>query len=58
MRKEPKDEYYKKCSKCGYKIENVDLSNLYFQCPKCGYKIYKTVNNAMNLYNIKDYKIE
>ena len=53
-----KDEYYKKCSKCGYKIENVDLSNLYFQCPKCGYKIYKTVNNAMNLYNIKDYKIE
>ena len=52
-----KDEYFKTCSKCGYKQNDIDIKELNFICPNCGLEIFKSHNNAINLYNISKYKL-
>ena len=52
------DRYYpssKTCNKCGYKKEDLTLSERTFICPKCGLKINRDYNAAIN---IKKYALE
>lgn len=37
------------CSKCGYKYEDLQLSERSFTCPFCGFKIDRDYNAAINL---------
>ncbi len=41
----------KTCSVCGFKKENLKLSDRVFKCPKCGLKIDRDYNAAINIKN-------
>ncbi len=46
------DRFYpssKTCSKCGYKKDDLTLSDRVFICPKCGLKINRDYNAAINI---------
>ena len=52
---EEADPFYassKTCSSCGYKKEDLTLSERTYQCSECGISIDRDVNAALNLRNV------
>ena len=47
----------KKCSNCGYKINDLKLSDRIFKCPECGMFKDRDVNASINLLYTKKYSI-
>lgn len=47
----------KKCSNCGYKINDLKLSDRIFKCPECGMVKDRDVNASINLLYTKKYSI-
>ena len=41
----------KTCSRCGFKVDELKLSQRIFVCPKCGYILDRDTNAAINLRN-------
>ena len=47
----------KKCSSCGKKNKDLQLSDRIFICPHCGYRIDRDLNASINLCNTKKYSL-
>lgn len=47
----------KKCSRCGYKLKTLNLSDRTYECPECGLVIDRDLNASINLVNTKKYSI-
>lgn len=41
----------KTCSRCGFKVDELKLSQRIFTCPNCGYTLDRDMNAAINLRN-------
>jgi putative transposase len=55
------DKYFassKKCSECGYKRDDLKLSDRVFICPKCGLKLDRDQNASINLAKLKKYSVD
>ena len=42
----------KRCSNCGYVVENISLKDRWFTCPKCGWEADRDYNASLNIRDV------